>query len=157
MSHSESEDEIPELEEFDGTIETVATKTPSSDTPSTTGKAEQTEDNDNDASPTRVPVTVITGFLGAGKTTLLNYILTAHHGKRIAVIENEFGEEIGVEGLIAKNGSGEFFDDFYELNNGCICCTVKDDLVTTLENLMKKRSLFDFIFIETTGLANPGM
>ena len=119
------------------------------------GEGGDEDDDDSDAQP--VPVTIITGFLGSGKTTLLNYILTANHGKRIAVIENEFGEEIGVESLIAKNGAnGEAFDEFYELNNGCICCAVKDDLVTTLELLMKKRQLFDFIFIETTGLANPG-
>lgn len=106
-----------------------------------------------------VPVTIITGFLGSGKTTLLNWILTERHGKRIAVIENEFGEEIGVENLIAKGGgtsTGESFDEFYELGNGCICCTVKDDLVLTLERLMQKRHLFDYILIETTGLANPG-
>lgn len=104
-----------------------------------------------------VPVTIITGFLGSGKTTLLNYILTAHHGKRIAVIENEFGEEIGVESLIAKDGAnGEFFDEFFSLGNGCICCSVRDDLVNTLERLLERKDKFDYILIETTGMADPG-
>ncbi|TMW64104.1 hypothetical protein Poli38472_014221 [Pythium oligandrum] len=104
-----------------------------------------------------VPVTIISGFLGAGKTTFLNYILTAPHGKRIAVIENEFGDEIGVENLIAKDGAdGKVFDDFYELSNGCICCSVRDDLLNTLERLLEKRDRFDYILIETTGMANPG-
>ena len=103
------------------------------------------------------PVTIITGFLGAGKTTLLNHILTAQHGKRIAVIENEFGDEIGVESLIAKNGAdGEWFEEFFELGNGCICCSVKDDLINTLERLLERRNRFDYIIVETTGMANPG-
>jgi G3E family GTPase len=93
------------------------------------------------AEPTgTIPVTVITGFLGSGKTTLLNYILTEKHGKRIAVIENEFGDQIGIEKLVAKDGTnGKVFDEFYELSNGCICCSVKDDLVNTIELLLKKR------------------
>ena len=111
----------------------------------------------NEGSRKSVPVTIVTGFLGSGKTTLLNYILTAKHGKRIAVIENEFGDEIGVESLIAKDGAnGEWFDEFFSLGNGCICCSVKDDLVNTLERLLERKDKFDYILIETTGMANPG-
>ena len=105
----------------------------------------------------KVPVSIITGYLGSGKTTLLNYILTQNHGKRIAVIENEFSEDIGIENLILKNGlGGQIMDGFYELQNGCLCCTVKDDLILVLEKLMKLRNKFDYILIETSGLANPG-
>ena len=105
----------------------------------------------------RVPVTILTGFLGSGKTTLLNYILSEPHGKRIAVIENEFSGGLGIEGMIAKSGlSGDSLDGFYELNNGCICCSIKDDLLTTLEQLVMHKDRFDYIIIETTGVANPG-
>jgi G3E family GTPase len=99
----------------------------------------------------RIPVTVLTGFLGSGKTTLLNRILTENHGQRIAVIENEFGE-IGVDQELVINAEEEIF----EMNNGCICCTVRGDLIRILGNLMTRRDKFDRIVLETTGLANPG-
>ena len=97
------------------------------------------------------PVTVLTGFLGSGKTTLLNRILSENHGKRIAVIENEFGE-IGVDNDLVIGAEEEIF----EMNNGCICCTVRGDLIRILGNLMKRRDKFDHIMIETTGMADPG-
>ena len=82
----------------------------------------------------RIPVTVLTGFLGAGKTTLLNRILTEHHGQRIAIIENEFGE-IGIDqALVVKTD-----EEIFEMNNGCICCTVRGDLIRVLGNLMRRR------------------
>ena len=98
----------------------------------------------------RVPVTVVTGFLGSGKTTLLNYILTKEHGKRIAVIENEFGE-IGIDNELVVGADEEIF----EMRNGCICCTVRGDLIRVLGNLMKRKDKFDYILIETTGMADP--
>jgi G3E family GTPase len=101
--------------------------------------------------PSRVPVTVLTGFLGSGKTTLLNRILTEKHGKRIAVIENEFGE-VGVDSELVIGAEEELF----ETNNGCICCTVRGDLIRILGQLMKRRDRFDYIIIETTGMADPG-
>jgi G3E family GTPase len=101
-------------------------------------------------SSSRIPVTILTGFLGAGKTTLLNRILSEHHGQRIAVVENEFGE-IGIDNALVINADEEIF----EMNNGCICCTVRGDLIRILGNLMRRRDKFDAILIETTGLANP--
>ncbi|HET7535247.1 MAG TPA: GTP-binding protein, partial [Candidatus Didemnitutus sp.] len=97
-----------------------------------------------------IPVTVLTGFLGDGKTTLLNRILTEQHGKKIAVIENEFGE-VGVDNQLVIQSDEEIF----EMNNGCICCTVRGDLLRILGRLMKRKDRLDAILIETTGLANP--
>ncbi|CAN0887811.1 Zinc-regulated GTPase metalloprotein activator 1 [Linum grandiflorum] len=103
-----------------------------------------------------VGVTVITGYLGAGKSTLVNYILNAKHGKRIAVILNEFGEEIGVErAMINEGDGGALVEEWVELANGCICCTVKHSLVQALEQLVQMKQRLDHILIETTGLANP--
>ena len=98
-----------------------------------------------------IPVTVLTGFLGAGKTTLLNRILTEQHGRKIAVIENEYGE-VGIDNQLVIRSDEEIF----EMNNGCICCTVRGDLLRILTRLMKRKDRLDAILIETTGLANPG-
>lgn len=97
-----------------------------------------------------IPVSVLTGFLGAGKTTLLNRILSENHGKRYAVIVNEFGE-IGIDNdLIVESD-----EEIYEMNNGCVCCTVRGDLIRVVEGLMRRPGRFDAIVVETTGLADP--
>ena len=98
----------------------------------------------------KIPVTVLTGYLGAGKTTLLNRILTEQHGKKYAVIVNEFGE-IGIDNELVVGADEEVF----EMNNGCICCTVRGDLIRILDGLMKRKGKFDAIIVETTGLADP--
>lgn len=100
--------------------------------------------------PTQIPVTVLTGYLGSGKTTLLNRILSENHGKRYAVIVNEFGE-IGIDNdLIVESD-----EEIYEMNNGCVCCTVRGDLIRVVEGLMRRPGRFDAIIVETTGLADP--
>jgi G3E family GTPase len=103
-----------------------------------------------DAAPEKIPVTVLTGYLGAGKTTLLNRILSEPHGRKYAVIVNEFGE-IGIDNELVVGADEEVF----EMNNGCICCTVRGDLIRIIEGLMKRKGKFDAIVVETTGLADP--
>src|SRR5919107_678474 len=98
----------------------------------------------------KIPVTVLTGYLGAGKTTLLNRILTEQHGRRYAVIVNEFGE-IGIDNDLVVGADEEVF----EMNNGCICCTVRGDLIRILDGLIKRKGKFDAVIVETTGLADP--
>jgi G3E family GTPase len=104
----------------------------------------------SEATSPKIPVTVLTGYLGAGKTTLLNRILSENHGKKYAVIVNEFGE-IGIDNDLIIGADEEVF----EMNNGCICCTVRGDLVRIMDGLMKRRGKFDAIIVETTGLADP--
>ncbi len=119
----------------------------------------RTQPADTHAMPTQddmVPVTILTGFLGSGKTTLVNRILKEHHGRRIAVIENEFGEA-GVDNEILLSNEGE---QIVEMNNGCVCCTVRGDLIRILGELKERRDsgklAFERVIIETTGMADPG-
>jgi G3E family GTPase len=104
----------------------------------------------SEANAEKIPVTVLTGYLGAGKTTLLNRILSENHGYKFAVIVNEFGE-IGIDNDLVVGADEEVF----EMNNGCICCTVRGDLIRIMEGLMKRKGKFDAIIVETTGLADP--
>eukprot|EP01062_Namystynia_karyoxenos_P063017 TRINITY_DN55848_c0_g1_i1.p1 TRINITY_DN55848_c0_g1~~TRINITY_DN55848_c0_g1_i1.p1 ORF type:complete len:542 (+),score=139.18 TRINITY_DN55848_c0_g1_i1:80-1627(+) len=119
-------------------------------------KLEQLLRETGDAPPVdrpKIPVTVITGFLGAGKTTLLNHVLRQPHGKRLGVIENEYGE-VGVDDALVPREKGEE-SELFELNNGCVCCTVRGDLVRILSKLAARAERLDGVIIETTGLANP--
>merc|ERR1711972_686370 len=106
----------------------------------------------------KTPCTILTGFLGSGKTTLLNHILSANHGKKIAVIENEFGE-VGIDDSLVQGGSMAEEENIVEMNNGCICCTVRGDLIAGLKKLIKtskkSKKPLDGVLIETTGLADP--
>ncbi len=104
-----------------------------------------------------MPVTIVTGFLGAGKTTLLNRVLKERHGLRVCVIENEFADDIGVESLIMKDGLGrDEGGGLFSLPNGCMCCSMRDGLVLTLERVLAERDAFDYILVEPSGLASPG-
>src|SRR6201985_1533679 len=107
-------------------------------------------DTSPDKAPEKIPVTVLTGYLGAGKTTLLNRILSEPHGQKFAVIVNEFGE-IGIDNDLVVGADEEVF----EMNNGCVCCTVRGDLVRIIDGLMRRKGKFDAIIVETTGLADP--
>ncbi|CAO3565418.1 unnamed protein product [Mortierella alpina] len=104
----------------------------------------------------KIPITIITGFLGSGKSTLLDYILTEKHDFKVAVILNEFGDSGGIDQAMNVGMGGEVVEEWLELKNGCLCCTVKDNGVLAIENLMKKKGKFDYILLETTGLADPG-
>ncbi|KAI1947557.1 hypothetical protein LOZ57_003288 [Ophidiomyces ophidiicola] len=109
----------------------------------------------------RVPITIVTGYLGSGKTTLLNYILNERHGKKIAVILNgacisKFGDSVDIEKSLTVNQEGQQVEEWLELPNGCLCCSVRDTGVIAIESLMSRRGSFDYILLETTGLADPG-
>merc|ERR1719253_1120894 len=121
-------------------------------------KLKAVTENPEEETDGKVPVTVITGFLGSGKTTLVNRILQEHHGKRIAVIENEFGE-VGIDDALVRGGQHMEEENIVEMNNGCICCTVRGDLIAGLKKICRSQSAtgrkLDGILIETTGLADP--
>ncbi|KAF7931854.1 uncharacterized protein EAE98_004590 [Botrytis deweyae] len=111
---------------------------------------------EKEAKSIKVPITIVTGYLGAGKTTLMNYILNEQHGKKIAVILNEFGDSADIEKSLTVNTGSEQVEEWLDVGNGCICCSVKDSGVNAIETLMDRRGAFDYILLETTGLADPG-
>ncbi|KAK7539812.1 CobW/HypB/UreG, nucleotide-binding domain-containing protein [Phyllosticta citribraziliensis] len=124
--------------------------------PITPGSDETLSTDVQDLSLVKVPITIVTGYLGAGKTTLLNYILNERHGKKIAVILNEFGDSADIEKALTVSKEGSQVQEWLDLANGCLCCTVKDAGVTAIESLMERRGAFDYVLLETTGLADPG-
>lgn len=104
----------------------------------------------------KIPVTIITGFLGAGKTTLVSRLVKECSGKKIAVIQNEVSEEMGIESAVVTDSAGNIIPDFYELPNGCVCCSAKDDMILALENIINLgRQRIDAVVVETTGVADP--
>jgi G3E family GTPase len=112
--------------------------------------------NEDLQSARKIPVTILTGFLGAGKTTLLQRLVRECVGKKIVVIQNEVSEEMGIESAVLTDSNGKIIPDFFELPNGCICCTSKDDMVTVLENIVNLgRDRVDAVVVETTGVADP--
>lgn len=142
---SDSDDEVPDL---------VPATSPEP-TPPAADDADVGPAVEPAAELAKIPVTIVTGFLGSGKTTLMNYILTAKHNKKIAVILNEFGAGSAMEKSMSVGQDGALFEEWLELKNGCMCCSVKDNGVKAIENLMKRRGNFDYILLETTGLADP--
>lgn len=116
---------------------------------------ERVDSDGEDAPGPPVPVTILTGFLGAGKTSLLRHVLTEPHGLKIAVVQNELSAAVGLEEATVRGPNGEEFAEWMELANGCVCCAVRDDLVQCMEKLVQMKS-FDYVLIETTGMADPG-
>ncbi|KAJ3145284.1 COBW domain-containing protein 1 [Geranomyces michiganensis] len=144
----------------------AAANNPLSASTTTAAAADDDDDDDDDGNDNdrrrpplepKVPVTIVTGHLGSGKTTLITRLLNDNtHGKRIAVILNEFGESSGIDKSLTMNKDGEMAEEWLELENGCLCCSIKDAGVKAVENLLKKKGRFDYIMLETTGLADPG-
>lgn len=152
------DDEIPELVDL-STLQTAGITTPESNQAGQPASMNAKVDKSEDVTNGRVPLTILTGFLGAGKSTLLRRILTEKHGYRIAVIMNEFGDTADLETINISsntdNTDGELAEEVLELANGCLCCSVKDTGIASIEKLMEKKGAFDYILLETTGLADP--
>ncbi|KAG8812964.1 hypothetical protein FRC19_009544 [Serendipita sp. 401] len=147
------DDDIPQL------IDSIGLQSDSTGEQSGTANADNPAVTNKDKGNERVPLTILTGFLGAGKSTLLRWILTEKHGYRIAVIMNEFGDTADLESVNISSSSedtnGELAKEVLELPNGCLCCSVKDVGIASIEKLMEKKGAFDYILLETTGLADP--
>ncbi|KAG0032253.1 hypothetical protein BGZ81_011345 [Podila clonocystis] len=141
-------DDSDDYEDMPDLVDTISTS------PSDRVSAEGIASDDRPVK--KIPITIITGFLGSGKSTLLDYILTEKHDFKVAVILNEFGDTGGIDQAMNVGMGGEVVEEWLELKNGCLCCTVKDNGVVAIENLMKKKGKFDYILLETTGLADPG-
>ncbi|KAI8366036.1 CobW/HypB/UreG, nucleotide-binding domain-containing protein [Radiomyces spectabilis] len=140
------------MSDFDDIPDLVPASAPELTEPASAAQPSQEHEKDQ----RKIPVTIVTGFLGSGKTTLLNYIMTEQHDKKIAIILNEFGESSDIEKSLSVNKDGDLFEEWLELRNGCLCCSVKDNGVLAIEKLMEKKGKFDYILLETSGLADPG-